>query len=274
MEKFNVFDLPLPFEMPPLVPLPKRDSHNVLHGAKYVPFAEPGDLTFGTRSTWPGVKVLRTHIALSTNELRAILHFSFFPYVRDIREEYPVYDRDAYYRAKANGVRMRRADLKRCDINLTLVLPPDLGLHYHIVSIKDSDDELEPPTLKREVSEQSAIVEREWTWQMIRGNRFTKKAYGNNFLMSRWITQMDIWDYYDEARILAGRVKTRSLRGTLAHILDRHARHMGVSIDHAFELFAVAASFGFLYVDHNKYLREDLPLFLLEDFDEKGKPAP
>ncbi|WP_277184242.1 hypothetical protein, partial [Caballeronia sp. BR00000012568055] len=126
----------------------------------------------------------------------------------------------------------------------------------------------------REVNEKSAILEREWTWQMIRGNRFTKKAYGNNFLMSRWIVQMNIWDYYDEARILAGRVKTRSLRGTLAHILDRHARHMGVSIDHAFELFAIGVSFGFLYVDHDKYLREDLPLFLREDFDEKGKTAP
>ncbi|SKC83751.1 hypothetical protein SAMN05445504_3725 [Burkholderia sp. CF099] len=258
----NIFELPLPFETPRHIRRPLRDPYDKAHGDGYKPSRTAATMNLATRSTFPGVKVLRNHEALSMQKLRAILHFSFSPYVVDIREEYPLCSLESHYRAKAHGVSVPESEQTICNLNLALVLPPDFRLHYHTVSLGSKADETGLPLSPRDRREYALSLERGWTWQKVNGDRFTKKEYGNNLLMSRWISQVNIWKYQESARALADRVKTRSLRGTLAHVLERHARHMGISVDHAFELFAVAVSFGFLYIDHTEYLRVDMPLVL------------
>jgi len=263
----NIFDLALPFETPRQIRRPLRDPFDKAHGDSYTPSRTAATMNLATRSTWPGVKVLRNHEALSMQKLRAILHFSFSPYVVDIREEYPLCSRESYLRAKRRGVRVPESECTICNINLTLVLPPDFRLHYHTVSLWNKPGETNVPSSPRDRREHAMSLERGWTWQKVNGDRFTKKEYGNNLLMSRWMSQVNIWKHHEAACALAARIKTRSLRGTLSHILDRHARHMGISVDHAFELFAVAVSFGYLYIDHGEYLRVDLPLILRGRFD-------
>lgn len=73
---------------------------------------------------------------------------------------------------------------------------------------------------------------------------------------------MNIWSFYDEARQFSAGLTERSLRGTLDDILTRNSRRLGITNDHAFELFAISNSFGFLYVDHTEELRVDKPLHL------------
>ncbi|OXI43815.1 hypothetical protein CFB84_19945 [Burkholderia aenigmatica] len=194
--------------------------------------------------------------------MRALLALNFNPYVVDIRDQYPVYDQEAYNRAKLDDMRMPINSVMTYDIVLTLVLPPDYRVHYHGVSIKDAGDELTQKDWDRQEREHAKFLERGWTWELLRGDQFTKRAFGNYALMKTWIANVDVWNHYEEAAILAARIKTRSQRGTLDDILNRHARHMGVSCDHAFELFSTAASFGHLYIDHSEDLRVDKPLHL------------
>jgi hypothetical protein len=194
--------------------------------------------------------------------LRAIYAFSFNPYVLDIREQYPVYAQEAYNRAKLGGARMPKSQIMRYDAVLTLVLPPDSHLHYHGVSIKDGTEKFGPRVTRRHQRECENFASRGWTWESLLGSQFTKLAYGNHALMQTWVANEDIWRDYDEAGILATRLLTRSMRGTLHDVLERHARHLGISLDHAYVLFSVAVSFGFLWIDHSQYLRVDRPLNL------------
>jgi len=258
----KVLELPHPYVTPRHAVLPRRDAYGVLHGSHYVPLCDPAETNIATRASFAGVKVRRVHEARSLNELRAIYAFSFNPYVIDIREQYPVYTQEAYNRAKLAGARMPKSQMMRYDAVLTLVLPPDSHLHYHGVSIKDATEKFGPKVTKRHQRECESFASRDWTWEWFLGSQFTKLAYGNHALMQTWVANKDIWADYDEATILAARLYTRSMRGTLHDILERHSRHLGISLDHAFELFAVAVSFGFLWVDHSHYLRVDQPLNL------------
>jgi len=258
----NILTLPAPFVTPRHIVVPNRDAFGIPHGVAYVPFRKAADISLATRASFGGVKVRRVHEALSLNEMRALLAFNFNPYVVDIRDQYPVYDQEAYNCAKRNGVRMPINSVMTYDIVLTLVLPPHYLLHYHGVSIKDAGDELSQADWNRQEREHAKFLERGWTWELLRGDQFTKRAFGNHALMKSWIANVYVWNLYEEAAILAARLKTRSQRGTLDDILNRHARHMGVSFDHAFELFSVAVSFGHLYIDHSEDLRVDKPLHL------------
>ncbi|WP_155770750.1 TnsA endonuclease N-terminal domain-containing protein [Burkholderia multivorans] len=258
----NILTLPTPFVTPRRIALPSRDAFGIPHGIAYAPFRKASDISLATRASFGGIKIRRVHEALSLNELRAMLAFNFNPYVVDIRDQYPVYDQEDYNRAKRNGMRMPINRVMTYDIVLTVVLPPDCRLHYHGISIKDAGDELTQADWNRQKREQDIFRERNWTWELLRGNQFTRRAYGNHSLMKTWIANVDVWNHYEEAVILAARLKTRSQRGTLDDILNRHARHMGISCNHAFELFSTAVSFGHLYIDHSKDLRVDKPLHL------------
>ncbi|WP_155648065.1 TnsA endonuclease N-terminal domain-containing protein [Burkholderia cepacia] len=258
----NILELPHPFCTPRFVQLPDRDAFGVYHGSRYEPFREAASIGFATRTSFGGIKQRRIHEALSLNETRALLAFNFNPYVIDIREQYPLYKQDDYNRSKRYGVRMPVNQVMTYDIVLTLALPPYERLHYHGISIKDARDELGQQDLDRQERERMNFSSRGWTWELLRGDKFSKRAFGNHALLKTWIGNKNIWDFYEEARVLAARLATRSLRGTLDDILTRNARHMRISENHAFELFAVAVSFGFIYIDHGRDLRVDKPLHL------------
>lgn len=254
----------MPFTTPKHFELPQRDAFGVFHGERYVPILEASDINMATRSTFSGVKHRRTHEALSGNEMRAIYAFNFNPYVVDIREQYPFYEQGAYNRARLRGEKMRRSDIMTVDIVLTLALPPDNRLHYHVVSLKDANAHLDKAVWHEQRRERDESRARGWTWQLLRGDRFSRRAWGNHAVMQTWIANVDVWPHQDEAAEFAVHLLSRSRRGTLGDILRRRARYLGITSHWATELFAIAACFGYLYVDHSEELRLDKPLHLLE----------
>ncbi|CAE6851382.1 TnsA endonuclease N-terminal domain-containing protein [Paraburkholderia nemoris] len=258
----KILELPTTFQTPMNRTTPRRDAYGVLHGVEYVPFLDATTMSMGTRATFGGVKVGRLHQARSLNETRAIAAFNFNSYVLDIRERYPIYDQAAYDRAKLRGVRLARRKVTTCDIVLTLALPPDNHLHYHVVSVKDVNDKLMPKKEERQQRERQIVTERGWTWEVLRGAQFSKRAYGNHMLMKTWIGNSNIWNLYAEAEVFSQRIKTHSIRGTLIDVVERQARYLGTSTDHAFELFVAAVSFGMLRISHEEHLRVDGPLNL------------
>jgi hypothetical protein len=258
----KVLELPFPFETPDDgFVLPARDPYGVPHGDPYVPFNNAKSINLATRAEVGGVKVTRIHQACSLNELRAIVDFSFNPYVIDIREQYPEYSQEAYNQARIAGKRMSRSSVMTYDIVLTLILHPG-SRHYHGVSIKDATHEPTPRAEKRKERERERFAARGWTWELLKGDQFSQRAYGNYMLMRSWIGGIDIWSHRGEAREFAFRLRNHSLEGTLEAVVARNARYMGISRDRAFMLFAVAVSFGHLAVDHSEDLRVDRPLKL------------
>ncbi|BEU27580.1 TnsA endonuclease N-terminal domain-containing protein [Paraburkholderia sp. 22B1P] len=256
-------DLTLPYCTPEGFELPFRDPYGVPHGTNYVPFNRASDMNIATRATFAGVKVARTHEACSLNEARAIASFNFNPYVVDIREQYPVYSQDAYNRARVSGKRMARSRVMTYDVVLTFAFDQS-RLHYHGVSIKDaSKTELSDRDKKRMEREETAFAKRGWTWQMMLGDNFSKRAFGNHMLMRSWIGRINIYSSRAYAKAFATRLSGHSLEGSLNEIVARNARYMGISRDYAFTLFGIAVSLGYLYVDHREELRVDRPLTLL-----------
>ncbi|WP_157381753.1 hypothetical protein [Burkholderia ubonensis] len=260
----NVLDLPLPFRTPKHIELPQRDEFGVFHGANYKPILDASEINMATRSSFMGVKHLRTHEALSDNEKRAIYAFNFNPYVVDIREQYPFYDQGVYNRARLRGENMLRADIMPVDLVLTLVLPPNNRLHYHVVSVKDAKASLDKEAWHEQHRERDASRARCWTWQMLRGDRFSSRAWGNHAHMQTWIANVNVWPHQDDAAEFAAQLISHSRRGTLGDILRRRARCLGITSHWASELFAIAVCFGYLYVDHSEELRLDKPLHLIE----------
>jgi hypothetical protein len=258
----KIIELPTTFQTPPDIVIPSRDVYGVLHGSSYTPWTDPATMNYATRASFSGVKVHRVHVARSPDQTRAIAAFNFNPYVIDIRELYPVYSPSAYNQAKLKGVRTTQSAIATFQIVLTLVLPPDHRLHYHVVTIKDETDQPVSEGSKRQQRLQRILEERGWTEEKLRGDLFTKRAYGNHMLMKTWSGHANIWRQHAEAEIFADRLKSHTIRGVLMDIVNRHARHLGMSTAYAFELFAAAVSFGMLRLDHAEYLRVDRPLYL------------
>lgn len=259
----KVLELPLPFITPPGVTLPTVDAFGWPHGVEYEGFLKARAISLATRSTFRGLKFKRRYEALSLNELKPLFSFAFNPYVIDIRDQYPVYEREKYNAAVLNGKRMRRSDVMTIDIVLTLVLPPDNRLHYHGISIKDTGFVIDEAAQRRLERESSKLAERGWTWELLRGGQFTKMAFSNHFVMYRCVKDTDIFALYDQADWFSKTLLKSSTRGTMGNVLARVSRRLGIPEDMAHRLFAVGASFGFLSIDHSKQLRVDGPLHLL-----------
>lgn len=259
----KILELPLPFVTPRNVALPFRDAFGVPHGDRYMPMRDASDINLATRASFGALKFRRAHQALALNEMRPLYAFSFNPYVIDIRDQYPIYDQKKYNEARMCGTSISSEDVMTLDIILTLVLPPDYRLHYHAVSIKDGTNELDAATRKRLQREQKKVEDRGWTYELLRGNQFDVLAWGNHAVMKTWITNVDVWRHYDQAFIFARRLLSHSTRGTLDDVMTRHARHLGMSLNWCYELFAVAVCFGFLYPNHREPLRTDKQLNLL-----------
>jgi hypothetical protein len=258
----EILKLTHPFITPRNVVLPHRDAFGVAHGEGFSPILDAEDMKASTRTTFGSVKCQRMHEALTMSQLRALLAFNFNPYVVDIRDHYPFYEQGAYNRARLKGQRMQTSDVRPCNILLTLVLPPDHRIHHHGISIMDGLDRLDsraPPLIDRANKD---ILARGWTWEALYGDQFSRRAYGNHILMRSWIANVDVRKHYCEANAFAARLVRKSMKGTFDNVIDRNSRHLAISSDWAYQLFAIAVSFGFLYVDQTKDLRVDQPLYM------------
>jgi hypothetical protein len=250
-----------PFVTPLQFNLPYRDAFGVFHGSGYEPLLNAEDMTLATRSTFGSVKFARVHEALNISQLKALLSLNFNSYVVDVREHYPIYEQSDYNQARLTGVRMQASHVKTCNIVLTLILPNN-RIHYHGISIADDPGASTSDTSRPTDQVRAVMLKRGWTWERLRGDSFSRRACGNHLLMRSWITNVNVWNLHGEAGNFAGRLFTKSLRGTLSDVMRRHARHLCIPADHAYELFAIAVSFGFLYIDHEQDLRVDEPLHL------------
>lgn len=259
----RVLELPVPFATPPDIYLPGKDKCGWPHGEAYNGLKEAQSVSLSTRATFRGLKFNHRYEALSMNELRPLFGFGFNPYVVDIRDQYGMYNPEKFDRATLAGRRMRLTEVMTIDILLTLVLPPDYKLHYHGISIKDSRDELDEADERRHEREKNSLAALGWTWECLRGGQFSKLAYSNHWVMYRCIRDINVFEQYENARLFSNILLKSATRGTLGSILARISKRLGISDDAAHQLFSVAASFGFLTIDHTQPLRVGRTLHLI-----------
>ncbi|MBP0638016.1 hypothetical protein [Cupriavidus sp. AcVe19-6a] len=150
------------------------------------------------------------------------------------------------------------------DIVVTMLLPPDFHLHYHGIDVKSAKKETfsdkEKARLQRE---KEALGKLGWTWQLMLSNPYQAHELSNCLVMFRTIRDQDVVGQYNEAHMFADYLLTRSTEGRMSSVMSRVAKQLGISVDRAHQLFAIAVSFGMLRVDHTQPLMPDKDLHLL-----------
>jgi hypothetical protein len=260
---FRIFDLPLPFVTPPSITLPAHDRFGWPHGDDYSPLLKARTPLKSTRSVFRAFKFSRLHHALSMSEFRVLSKLMFFPYAIDLREQYGVYDRKAFWRAKADGKRMRRSNLMTIDVIVTYVQPPDYRPRYHAISVKHPGYRPDDTDIAREHREREVTAERGWTWELMRGDAVPMTEFVNYQWLFGIARYQNVPSLYTAAREFAPVVLRSSNRGCLDAVMRRVAGKMGMSLDDTYLRFAVAVAYGFLRLDHNYELNSNLTLRLI-----------
>lgn len=259
----KILDLPVGFKTPRGVVLPSHDDYGIPHGVNYEAHQKARTIRLSTRTTFRGLKFHRRYEALSMNEVRPLFGLAFNPYVVDIRDQYPLYRVEDFNRATLRGERLKKTQIMSIDILATLVLPPDNRLHYHGISIKDAGQELSDKDLRRQEREKLTLNDRGWSWELQRGDKFSMREYANHWVLYRSIRETNVFCHYDEAEAFATALLKSTMRGTFDAVIRRVCRRLAIAPDLGHKLFAVAVSFGFIWLDHSKDLRVDSPLHLV-----------
>lgn len=239
-------------------------TYGMPHGQAYRPFLKAQTPRQSTRSTFCGLKLRRRFEALSESEKKVLFTLGFHPYVVDVRDQYCIYDSKQFHAARTAGNRMLRSSTMTIDVVVTYILPGDPRLRYHGISVKHPDYVADEADKRRELREQNELAKRGWTWELLRGDAVSGIRYANSFVMYRAVRETDVYSRYEESQWFADILKRSSRRGTMGAVLKRISSRVGISEDDAHRLFAVAACFGFLMVDHRMPLLADAPLHLID----------
>lgn len=259
----KIFGLNAPFVTPRDIELPPVDKYGMFHGSYYRPMDEARIPRGSTRTVFSGLKFNRRFEALSTNETRIITALQFHPYVVDVREQYATCDERTLHLALQRGERMKRLQMTTVDVVVTYILPHSKMLRYHTVSIKPADHVPDKADLARERKEVNFMTQLGSTWELMRGDAISKRQHVNNLVLMSYVLETDIYAWYDAAgkfsKIL---LRSDTTKGMAGDVIERVGRRAGVSPSDAFRLFAVAAAFGFLRLDHSMPFSKDQGLFL------------
>ncbi|WP_281718814.1 TnsA endonuclease N-terminal domain-containing protein [Pandoraea apista] len=259
----KILELPNGFSTPASPLLLWRDGFGVRHGSAYESIHSSRTPGWGTRGQIRSPKVERSMHLLSRGEIKAFLYFLYCPYVIDMREQYPIYNQDAFNRALMKGRRLNKSQCLTIDFMLTLALPPDNRPHTHWVSIKFDKTGIDDSDRRRAEREESNARARGETWEMLDSKDFPAAALRNFAALWTQFKFSRAWDLYADSKILANRILRCSLRGKTDDVMNRHARHMGISLDQAYQLLSTAVSFGHLWLDHRFIYSADRPLHLV-----------
>ncbi|MGC7403986.1 hypothetical protein ACPWR0_14435 [Pandoraea pneumonica] len=259
---FKIFDLPRPFEMPPGLELSPFDEYGWETGRAYESILKARQPSFATRVVFPSLKDDRVLHALSMGEFAIQLALMFHPYVVDVREQYPVYDENAYQRARAAGKNLSRHHLMTLDLMLTYWNPNLRKLRNHIVNVKHARHVPAKKDDDREIRERAIGASRESTWEQLRSDAIESRELGNYAALWSMAKSEKVRHLYSQSRRMADNLMSHSVRGSLDSVLERRAKSLGISKNTATHLFVSAVSFGFVHLDHSKRVhpRRSIPL--------------
>lgn len=244
---------------PPI--LPRVDPLGLPHGVAYTPFKDPKDSKFGGAGSWPHPYWARGAVYLSHIELRALFAFCFDPRVVDVREQYPMVNKQKLAATFAASRRIREVDLPTVDFVLTV--RDNARDTYVAVNIKPESEQEKPEVMRRCERERNYFGEMDWQWIQCGKDAFPDVAFSNQLQMWKWM-KTRAWD---TSMLLVPELSQQVMRArcglSLASVLSKVSKSMGISINSAYSIFAAAVNLGWLSLDQKKVLRSDRALHLI-----------
>jgi hypothetical protein len=262
-DEFNLRNLARPYETPKRVVLPPEDLYGWPMGEDYSGLLEARTPSLATRAVIRGLKLQRCLEALSQSELAVFVTLMFNPYVLDLRDQYPVYKSENYWKAESNSDLMLRSDVMTIDLIVAHVMPGCNQLRFHGISVKHASYKSSKKDLKREQRERDAMVPRGWTWELICSDEIPRIEVDNCMLLYTFIRDSDVPGLCEKARTLAACLAKSTAKGPMFSVIGRISRLLGICLDDGYRLFAVAVAYGFLTLDHSIRLDRDRPLSLI-----------
>lgn len=227
-------------------------------GADYIPWIKKHD--FGSKGTAKelfGIKIQRAHHLLSQLEYYVFLNFEFDRDVIDIREQFPLLDRDLVVRiAKEIGCRVpkypktRTVYVMTTDFLLTLKTPE--GLKLVAIAVKPSSQ-----LTQKRVCELLEIERRYWQkfgvdWSVVTERELNR----NRWLNLRWLRQgaMQL-SASQQAQEFLDSLHAEDWAGvSLLELLWKVAKKVGIRFEFSVALFKYSVWHGMVKVDLNRRL--------------------
>jgi hypothetical protein len=240
-------------------------------GAAYMPWIRKHDFgSKGVAKELLGIKIPRSHHLLSKMEYKAFLLFEYLGHVTDIREQFPLLDRDLVVKiAKQMGCRLPRYPLTgtiyvmSTDFLLTILTPTGLGLIAY--AVKPSSE------LERLRVKQLLEIERRY-WMIFNIEHFviTEKQLNRYcFQNLRWLRQRARQDEQtSQAELneafLAKLACAQWSDVSLKRLLQQIALDLGIAYESSVALFKFNTWHGKIQVDLYSRIELFTPLPILK----------
>ncbi|MBF8178036.1 TnsA endonuclease N-terminal domain-containing protein [Herminiimonas contaminans] len=237
-------------------------------GNQYQPWLKVRDVpSRGTSGTIAGLIVDRPHHVLSELEATYLYLLERKPNIRDIREQWPIFDIDETltlcrkYSVK-HPYRGKYPEPFTIDFMITEEVAGELI--YKAVSIKTPKDAVDPKVRKR------LNIEYRWasckgiSWQLADCTNYTKTALSNLRFMRSWFAGRVIPQSDDVLLFIDVFYSIYRANVLLSEILEKVAKTMKIDSTHATMLFQYCAWKAFINVSLDHALALNRPLVLNE----------
>lgn len=245
-----------------------RDPLGIPSGPRYTPCLRANyDNKFGTGWSIPCPKSGRKINALSMNE-KALFYDSILdPEVLDLRDQYPLLDRQRLRRYLENpGLRIPRSLVPTFDLVQTRINPNrPAGIGYLAINVSPVSEL--GVRVKRFDREERFCEALEWEWRIFTDReRVDQRSQTASEIVHR-LKNLDVEDLRQPALDLAPSIRRHARPDrTLREVSQLVAKNRpDLSPQKILDLIAVAAIYGFLPLDLNRPLRKCSPLYLCGD---------
>jgi hypothetical protein len=235
-------------------------------GLQYNSFLRADGGKKGTNFSFKSEKTGREIQCLSMGERAVAMLLEVDPWVVDYREQYPRASDDLLAAIVASpSDRVLRNKVFTLDFVVTYQNRQSAELHYGVLSVKASRAETKKKSVQRRFArEREDAMSRNWAWNCVVKEELDATAVLAAERLIRWGGAFAYRDCQDVARKLASIVGKVNSGQPLDDLLNDVSKRLGMSLDDAYQYFAMAVCFGLIAVDLKKGLDSRLPLCPLE----------
>ncbi|MCE4058714.1 hypothetical protein LXM60_00630 [Pandoraea sputorum] len=244
-------------EWPPV--LPERDLRGVKRASEYEPAKKATAGKTGNSGNHAIRKAANKAVTHSHHEARILDYLELCPFVVEIRTQYPLWDRRKWGDSRSGKI-PRRATIT-VDIVATLRIPWQRELVYVVISVKRDDVLADKNVIRRH--EKEVRLSQQWgmrhavmTWASIPEIESENLAR----ILEKIKQEPDIQTLTYPAKMLSEMLLETKAKGTMDEVLRLIGRRLGLSLDDAYTLVAVAIFLGYLEWDHRFRFDSNLPM--------------
>lgn len=199
----------------------------------------------------------------SNLEYAHLICFEMNPFVVEIRNQYPEWNRAKYLELKEIGARMPKKSLITIDFVLTLKIPGRTGFHYHGISTKPYSLLSQKSVKQRHEREEKMLAEWGCTHEIMTEYTFTENEVINNQRLAQYMLHTaNIEEHEGEAEALAEVLQQSTEKQSYDFKMENMAEIFGWTRDKAYKILAIANFLGIISIDHEDEIFPEAPFRL------------